>query len=62
VLYVDLREQLAQALLKRGDRAGAAQAFREAVAAVRAGSSVPPWRAAEFEAAVAGGRRGERTP
>jgi non-specific serine/threonine protein kinase/serine/threonine-protein kinase len=62
VLYVDLREQLAQALLKRGDRAGAAQALREAVAAVRAGSSVPPWRAAEFErqwqaAAAANGRR-----
>jgi non-specific serine/threonine protein kinase/serine/threonine-protein kinase len=49
VLYVDLREQLAQALMKRGDRAGAAQALAEAVAAVRGGSSVPAWRAADFE-------------
>jgi hypothetical protein len=49
VLYADLREQLAQALMKHGEHDAAAQALAEAVAAVRAGSSVPAWRAAEFE-------------
>ena len=49
VLYANIREQLAQALMKHGEPAAAAQALAEAVAAVRGGSSVPAWRAAEFE-------------
>jgi len=61
VLYVDLREQLAQALLKRGIVPGGAGAPRGC--GRRAGRLE---RAAvarrRIRAAVAGGRRGERTP
>ena len=57
VLYAQIREALAEVWIQRHEPAGAVQALTEAVAAVKGGQSVPPWRVVELEAQLAKARK-----
>jgi non-specific serine/threonine protein kinase/serine/threonine-protein kinase len=62
VLYAGIREEIAGAMMGRGDAVGALRALAEAVAAVKDGQSVPGWRVRELEQKLDDAMRRTKTP